>query len=125
MPEGIAIYCRAIDETIGEMRIHYAGFVHPRFGTKRTDKKEGTPLIFEVRGHQVNVSLADGERMANLIFYRMSKDSPEEEKKGGGKRKAKRKKKSYDDQSLQLSKFLKTWPRKLTRNGDGTVEARN
>jgi len=107
------------------MRIHYAGFVHPRFGTKRTDKKEGTPLIFEVRGHQVNVSLADGERMANLIFYRMSKDSPEEEKKGGGKRKAKRKKKSYDDQSLQLSKFLKTWPRKLTRNGDGTVEARN
>jgi dCTP deaminase len=125
LPEGIAIYCRAIDETIGEMRIHYAGFVHPRFGTKRSDKKEGTPLIFEVRGHQVNVSLADGERMANLIFYRMSTDSPPDEKKGNRKRKPKRKKKSYDDQSLQLSKFFKSWPRKLKRNSDGTVEAKN
>ena len=27
VPRGIAIYCRASDETIGEMRIHYAGFV--------------------------------------------------------------------------------------------------
>lgn len=125
LPIGIAIYCRAIDETIGEMRIHYAGFVHPRFGTKRSDKKEGTPLIFEVRGHQVNVSLADGERMANLIFYRMSTDSPPEEKGKAGKRKSKRKKKSYDDQSLQLSKFFKSWPRKLKRNNDGTVEAKN
>jgi dCTP deaminase len=125
LSEGIAIYCRAIDETIGEMRIHYAGFVHPRFGTKRSDKKEGTPLIFEVRGHQVNVSLADGERMANLIFYRMSKDSPEDEKKESGKRKTRRKKKRYDDQTLQLSKFFKSWPRKLVKNGDGTVEGKN
>ena len=123
LPVGIAIYCRAIDETIGEMRIHYAGFVHPRFGTKRSDKKEGTPLIFEVRGHQVNVSLADGERMANLIFYRMSTDSPEE--RVNRKRRPKRKKKSYDDQSLQLSKFFKVWPRKLQRNSNGTVEAKN
>lgn len=123
LPEGIAIYCRAIDETIGEMRIHYAGFVHPRFGTKRSDRKEGTPLIFEVRGHQVNVSLADGERMANLIFYRMSKDSPEDGTKKNGKGKTKRKKKGYEDQTLQLSKFFKNWPRKLKKNGDGTVEA--
>lgn len=121
LPEGIAIYCRAIDETIGEMRIHYAGFVHPRFGTNRSDKKEGTPLIFEVRGHQVNVSLADGERMANLIFYRMSTDSPKKETKG--KEKGKRKKKRYNDQSLQLSKFFRDWPRKLTRKSNGTVDA--
>jgi deoxycytidine triphosphate deaminase len=107
------------------MRIHYAGFVHPRFGTKRSDKKEGTPLIFEVRGHQVNVSLADGERMANLIFYRMSTDSPPEEQGKTAKKKPKKKKKSYDDQSLQLSKFFTAWPRKLKRNSDGTVEAKN
>ena len=60
LPEGIAIYCRAIDETIGEMRIHYAGFVHPRFGTNRSDKKEGTPLIFEVRGHRLMLALLTG-----------------------------------------------------------------
>ncbi|MCC6369036.1 MAG: 2'-deoxycytidine 5'-triphosphate deaminase [Bryobacterales bacterium] len=50
LPGGLAAYCRAIDETIGEMRIHYAGFVHPFFGWKRFDGKRGTPLIFEVRG---------------------------------------------------------------------------
>jgi dCTP deaminase len=32
VPSGIAIYCRASDETTGGMRIHYAGFVHPHFG---------------------------------------------------------------------------------------------
>jgi dCTP deaminase len=38
VPKGIAIYCRASDETMGEMRIHYAGFVHPYFGLFREDK---------------------------------------------------------------------------------------
>jgi dCTP deaminase len=76
VPPGIAVYCRASDETIGEMRIHYAGFVHPWWGLRRADNTKGTPLIFEVRGHQVNVSLADGEQMANLKFYRMSQDAP-------------------------------------------------
>jgi dCTP deaminase len=114
VPPGIAIYCRASDETIGEMRIHYAGFVHPHFGRCRTDDKVGTPLIFEVRGHQVNVSLADGERMANLTFYRMSKDAPPP------------KPSPYEDQNLDLSKFFQYWPEKLKyKEGtdDGTVEA--
>src|ERR1039458_4443353 len=70
LPPGVCIYCRAIDETIGEMRIHYAGFVHPLFGRER--KEWGTPLIFEVRGHDVEVTLTDGEKMAHLTFYRMS-----------------------------------------------------
>lgn len=116
LPEGIAIYCRAIDETIGEMRIHYAGFVHPCFGTNRSDKKEGTPLIFEVRGHQVNVSLADGERMANLIFYRMSKDSPKNQQADSGEHR--RRKSGYNDQTLQLSKFFKAWKTSKRRTHD-------
>jgi dCTP deaminase len=118
VPKGIAIYCRASDETIGEMRIHYAGFVHPYFGLYREDKQQGTPLIFEVRGHQVPVSLADGEKMANLIFYRMSEDAPvlspeeqEEEAKG------------YGSQDLKLSTFFNDWPDKIKRHGDGSVEA--
>lgn len=110
VPRGIAIYCRASDETIGEMRIHYAGFVHPNFGVKREDGKHGTPLIFEVRGHQVDVSLADQEKLASLIFYRMSEDSDE-----GGT--------NYNNQSLQLSKFFADWPGKLKWKGeDGAVE---
>ena len=79
------------------MRIHYAGFVHPLFGLDRKDGKTGTPLIFEVRGHDVEVLLSNAEKMARLTFYRMSKDcesgTPSE----------------YSDQILQLSKFFGKW----------------
>jgi dCTP deaminase len=98
LPKGIAAYCRATDETIGEMRIHYAGFVHPLFGKERSDAKQGTPLIFEVRGHDVNVNLRDGEIMAQLIFYRMSEDCPPELDDSG-----------YNNQTLKLSKYFDEW----------------
>ncbi len=110
VPRGVAIYCRASDETIGEMRIHYAGFVHPLFGKERQGPKPGTPLMFEVRGHQVDVSLADGEKMANLTFYRMSQDCGDAEPS------------PYNEQELNLSNFFESWPTKLRRNADGTVE---
>jgi dCTP deaminase len=110
VPAGVAIYCRASDETIGEMRIHYAGFVHPHFGI-RDDGEKGTPLIFEVRGHQVDVNLRQGERMANLRLYRMSEDA------GAGTS-------DYEKQTLKLSGFFADWPQKLREVGsDGTVEA--
>lgn len=116
VPKGIAIYCRASDESMGEMRIHYAGFVHPYFGLFREDRKKGTPLIFEVRGHQVPVSLADGEKMASLIFYRMSEDAPlkrgEEEEEAKG----------YGSQELKLSTFFADWPKNIERKKDGTIE---
>src|SRR5213078_579320 len=91
LPAGIAVYCRATDETIGEMRIHYAGFVHPHFGRDRSDGQTGTPLIFEVRGHDVRVLLKDGEKLARLTFYRMAEYS---DSTGPG---------DYSDQVLKLS----------------------
>lgn len=97
LPGGIAVYCRAIDETIGEMRIHYAGFVHPNFGRNRKDNDVGTPLIFEVRGHDVEVALTHGEKMARLSFYRMSEDCGKTDPT------------PYDSQTLQLSKFFSPW----------------
>jgi dCTP deaminase len=112
VPPGVAIYCRASDETIGEMRIHYAGFVHPMFGKCRSDSTKGTPLTFELRGHQVDVTLTDGEKLANLTFYRMSSDHTP--MKGD--------KTSYDDQELELSSFFGPWPERLRRNDDDTVE---
>lgn len=110
VPPGIAINCKASDETIGEMRIHYAGFVHPWFGY-REDGENGTPLIFEVRGHQVDVSLRHGERMANLTLYRMSEDAKSETS-------------DYGKQTLKLSGFFSEWPKKLKEvDENGTVEA--
>ncbi len=96
VPKGIAVYCRAIDETIGEMRIHYAGFVHPHFGKNRSDQEEGTPLIFEVRGHTVDVNLIDGEKLARLSLFRMSEDAEPDPS-------------PYDSQGLKLSKFFEDW----------------
>lgn len=98
LPPGVAVYCRAMDETLGEMRIHYAGFVHPFFGWERDDGKKGTPLIFEIRGHNVNVNLVHEEYLAKLIFYRLSKDSERDRDE------------QYNDQELQLSRIFQEWP---------------
>jgi len=103
LPKGVAVYCRATDETIGEMRIHYAGFAHPFFGKNRKDGQEGTPLIFEVRGHNVDVSLRDGEKMANITFYRMSEDCKEPEQDKDEEESI------YNEQILQLSKIFAPW----------------
>jgi len=112
LPPGVAVYCRASDETIGEMRIHYAGFVHPFFGVDRKDGKRGTPLIFEVRGHDIDVSLRDCEKMARLEFYRMSEDcKPEREDR------------QYEDQTLRLSGFFAPWPDRVSCSSDGSVTA--
>lgn len=96
VPSGIAVYARAIDEEIGEMRIHYAGFAHPFFGWERPDDKMGTPLIFEVRGHSVPVSLRHGEILARLQFFRMSEDPDKDPP-------------SYNQQELNLSNYFADW----------------
>jgi dCTP deaminase len=108
LPSGVAVYCRAIDETLGEMRIHYAGFVHPWFGRTRTDDLIGTPLIFEVRGHDVHTSVKDGAKMARLSFYRMSQDAEKAES-------------SYEGQDLQISKFFADWPTSIEVDAVGNV----
>jgi deoxycytidine triphosphate deaminase len=98
VPPGIAVYARAIDEEIGEMRIHYAGFAHPFFGWERADGTRGTPLIFEVRGHDVDVSLRDNEILARLRFFRMSEDAVRTEAD-----------EDYNEQNLKLSKYFADW----------------
>ena len=96
LPPYVCIYCRAMDESLGEMRIHYAGFVHPHFGLNRIDNKEGAPLIFEVRGHNVDVLLTDSEILARLYIYRMSEAAPSLENPT-----------AYSNQELTLSKAFK------------------
>lgn len=116
LPQGVAAYCKAIDETIGEMRIHYAGFVHPFFGFSRSDRKIGTPLIFEVRGHDLNVSLIHREKLAQLTFYRMSEDASATTEAVGDQN-------AYNEQELKLSSFFGEWPTALDGANDGSVTA--
>ncbi len=125
LPKNIAVYCRAIDETIGEMRIHYAGFVHPFFGENRRDRQLGTPLIFEVRGHDVNVALIQHERMARLTFYRMSEDcklKPKSKRRSKRNRALPNKKNKYNEQELELSGLFGRWPTKLGRRKNRLVK---
>lgn len=96
----IAVYCQAVSETIGELRIHYAGFVHPGFGSTRP--QEGTPIIFEVRGHNVDTFLRDGETLAHIKFYRMSEPCPPDSLE-------KEKKSEYEKQELRLSSYFEDW----------------
>jgi dCTP deaminase len=96
LPPDIAVYAVAMTEEVGELRIHHAGFVHPGFGSKRKDDRKGTPLIFEVRGHDVNMFLMDGNLMAEIHYYPMSEPVPSEELAD-----------PYGGQELKLSKIFK------------------
>ena len=112
LPPGVAVYARAMDETLGEMRIHYAGFVHPFFGLNRGDGKEGTPLIFEVRAHNIDVTLRDGERLAQLNFFRMSDNAVKDPTQKSTK---------YNEQELTLSKYFADWPEELSLDTNGRI----
>ena len=94
IPPHLAVDAQAYSESLGDIRIHYAGFAHPHFGY---DRRKGTPLIFEVRGHNMDTILRDGDALAKVYFRRMS----EKAKKG--------KKDQYDAQELKLSGCFKDW----------------
>jgi dCTP deaminase len=98
MPGHIALECQAYTETMGEWRIEYAGFAHPYFGSKRPGNK-GSPLMFEVRGHNIPTILTDGIPLGNVCFKRMSEPADPPTKMG-----------TYENQELKLSGCFKNWP---------------
>jgi hypothetical protein len=85
---------QAYSESLGDIRIHYAGFAHPFFGFGRDN---GTPLIFEVRGHSMDTILSGEDVLAKVYFRRMSVPAKED------------KKPTYNEQELQLSACFKEW----------------
>jgi len=58
------------DATIGEFRIHYAGFFDPGFGYGAGDIN-GTRAVLEVRSHEVPFIMEDGQTVASLVFERL------------------------------------------------------
>jgi dCTP deaminase len=58
------------DATIGEFRIHYAGFFDPGFGYGSGDIN-GTRAVLEVRSHEVPFILEDGQVVASLVFEKL------------------------------------------------------
>lgn len=99
LPPDVAVYIRALTETLGEMRIHQAGFIHPNFGYYR---EKGTPVIFELRSHDIRNILRDGESIAEISFYRMSEPSELSEQRIKELRQDR-----YTCQEIELSKYFR------------------
>jgi dCTP deaminase len=83
------------DPSVGEFRIHYAGFFDPGFGCE----EKGTRAVLEVRSHEVPFLLEDGQVVASLIYERLM--TPPERLYGSGMGS------SYQSQGLALSKHFK------------------
>jgi len=95
VPPHYAAEMVAYDSSIGEFRIHYAGFFDPGFGYGESDIK-GTHAVLEIRSHDVPFIIEDGQIVGRLIYERLM--SPSEKIYGvniGS---------SYQRQGLSLSK---------------------
>lgn len=70
IPPGYAAEMVPYDPSVGEFRIHYAGFFDPGFGYG-TDDIKGTRAVLEVRSHEVPFVLEDGQVVGRLVFERL------------------------------------------------------
>lgn len=86
------------DPTIGEFRIHYAGFFDPGFGYGAGDIN-GTRAVLEVRSHEVPFILEDGQIVASLVFEKLLERPRTVYGEGIGS--------SYQRQGLKLSKHFR------------------
>jgi dCTP deaminase len=70
IPHDHAAEMVAYDPSVGEFRIHYAGFFDPGFGYGASDIK-GTAAVLEVRSHEVPFLIEDGQIVGRLIYERL------------------------------------------------------
>ena len=100
IPPDYAAEMVAYEAACGELRTHYAGFFDPGFGYGAGEVL-GTPIVLEVRAHDVPFLIHDGQTFFKVFFERMQQ-RPEKvygEKLGS----------SYQFQGLTLSKQFKQY----------------
>ena len=101
IPQAFAAEMVPYDPSVGEFRIHYAGFFDPGFGYGADDIK-GTHAVLEVRSHEVPFLLEDGQVVGRLVFERLLGAPEKVYGKGIGS--------SYQHQRLALSKHFRRRP---------------
>lgn len=99
IPADYAAEMVPFDPTIGEFRIHYAGFFDPGFGYGRAGEIRGTRAVLEVRSHEVPFILEDGQTVASLVFERLTERPARLYGEGIGS--------NYQGQGLKLSKHFR------------------
>jgi dCTP deaminase len=98
VPPAYAAEMVPFDPSIGEFRIHYAGFFDPGFGYGLGSIK-GTKAVLEVRAHDVPILLEDQQLVGKLIYHKMAKEPDKVYGPSIGS--------SYQQQGLALSKQFK------------------
>lgn len=88
-----------IDPSVGEFRVHYAGFFDPGFGTEEA-QGSGSKGVLEVRCHETPFLLEDGQTVARLVYEPLTA-KPEKLYGQMGS--------NYQRQGLKLSKHFKAW----------------
>jgi dCTP deaminase len=75
IPPDLAAEMVPIDPSMGEFRVHYAGFFDPGFGFTEHGHP-GSRAVLEVRSHEVPFILEDGQAIGRLVYERLS-ETPE------------------------------------------------
>jgi len=70
VPPTVAAELIPYDPSMGELRIHYAGFFDPGFGYGLSDIL-GTKAVLEVRAHEVPVAIEDKQVIGRLLYSHM------------------------------------------------------
>jgi dCTP deaminase len=88
-----------IDPTMGEFRVHYAGFFDPGFGVME-EGFGGSRAVLEVRSHEVPFVLEDDQAIGRLVYERLA-EAPEVLYGQSSKS-------NYQGQGLKLSKHFRS-----------------
>jgi hypothetical protein len=88
-----------IDPSVGEFRVHYAGFFDPGFGAAETDSV-GSRGVLEVRSHETPFLLEDGQTVARLVYEPLTERPTRLYGENGS---------HYQRQGLKLSKHFRFW----------------
>ena len=88
-----------IDPSVGEFRVHYAGFFDPGFGTDEAHGA-GSKGVLEVRTHDTPFLLEHDQIVARLVYEPLTEKPTRLYGEGGS---------HYQKQGLKLSKHFKPW----------------
>jgi dCTP deaminase len=72
VPPDFAAEMVPYDPTMGEFRVHYAGFFDPGFGYGLNGEIPGAKAVLEVRAHEMPVLLEHGRLVGKLNYYQMA-----------------------------------------------------